>query len=108
MYLRGNSYSGYGVCRVRADTVLGLNGGGRKLYRTLELLSANPLKDAHTALDTAVLASYGFHPGKDLLAKLLALNQSVAGNIKHSAQVAAPGLPADAAEYITADCIQPK
>jgi hypothetical protein len=32
------------------------------------------LKDAHAALDTAVLTAYGFSTKKDLLAQLLALN----------------------------------
>jgi hypothetical protein len=33
--------------------------------RTLELPGANPLKDAHAALDAAVLAAYGFSAKKD-------------------------------------------
>jgi hypothetical protein len=32
-----------------------MKGGLRALYRTLELPGANPLKDAHAALDTAIL-----------------------------------------------------
>jgi len=32
----------------------------RALYRTLELPGRHPLKDAHAALDAAVLAAYGF------------------------------------------------
>ena len=31
----------------------------RALYRTLELPGANPLREAHTRLDTAVRAAYG-------------------------------------------------
>ncbi len=37
-----------------------MKGGLRALYRTLEVPGANPLKDAHTALDAAVLAAYNF------------------------------------------------
>jgi len=37
-----------------------LKGGLRALYRTLELPGQNPLKDAHAALDAAVLDAYGF------------------------------------------------
>ena len=37
-------------------------------YRNLELPGANPLKDAPTALDAAVLAAYGFSANKDVLA----------------------------------------
>ena len=55
-----------------------MKGGLRALYRTLELPGANPLKDAHAALDAAVLAAYGFSAKKDLLAQLLALNLDVA------------------------------
>ena len=51
-----------------------MKGGLRDLYRTLELPGTNPLKDAHAALDTAVLTAYGFDPKKDLLAQLLAIN----------------------------------
>jgi hypothetical protein len=60
------------VRRVRAETLPKLKGGQRALYRTLELPGANPLKDAHAALDTAVLAAYGFDAKADLLAQLLA------------------------------------
>lgn len=48
------------VRRVRAEALRNLKGGLRALYRTLELPGASPLKDAHTALDAAVLAAYGF------------------------------------------------
>lgn len=37
--------------------------------------SANPLKDARAALDTAVLTAYGFSVQKDLPAQLLTLNR---------------------------------
>ena len=45
--------------RVRAGALPKIKGGLRALYRTLELPGANPLKDAHAALDAAVLAAYG-------------------------------------------------
>jgi hypothetical protein len=56
------------VRRVRAEALPKLKGGLRALYRALELPGANPLKDAHAALDAAVLAAYGFSAKKDLLA----------------------------------------
>ena len=59
--------------RVRAEALTKMKGGLRALYRTLELPGANPLKDAHAALDAAVLTAYGFDAKKDLLAQLLAL-----------------------------------
>jgi hypothetical protein len=52
------------VRRVRAGALSKTKGGLRALYRTLELPGANPLKDAHAALDAAVLAAYGFNPKK--------------------------------------------
>ena len=87
-----------------------LKGGLRGLYRTLELPGTNPLKDAHAALDTAVLAAYGFSPKKDLLAQLLALNQQVAAKIEKGEEVVAPGVPknySDVKKLVTEDCVRP-
>jgi len=96
--------------RVRAEALPKLKGGLRALYRTLELPGANPLKDAHAALDAAVLAAYGFSAKKDLLAQLLALNLEVAARIARGDPVTAPGVPnsyPDPANLVTEDCIQP-
>jgi hypothetical protein len=82
----------------------------RALYRTLELPGANPLKDAHAALDAAVLTAYGFNPKKDLLAQLLALNQAVAAKIEKGEPVMPPGVPKnypDTKTLVTEDCIKP-
>ena len=126
------------VRRVRAEALRNLKGGLRALYRTLEwtrsrrslgplgpfasqnsfrrfpkppqVPGANPLKDAHAALDTAVLAAYGFSAKKDLLSQLLALNQQVAANIETGSPVTAPGVPKnypDAKKLVTEDCIRP-
>ena len=97
------------VRRVRDDNLPKLKGGLRALYRTLELPGTNPLKDAHAALDAAVLAAYGFNPKADLLAQLLDLNQQVAARITAGEPVTAPGLPLPPekrAAFITEDCIQ--
>jgi hypothetical protein len=124
--------------RMRAEALPKLKGGLRALYRTLELTRSrprarpsrglllrkipfavsqtaqlpgeNPLKDAHTALDTAVLTAYGFSAKKDLLAQLLALNQEVAAKIEKGEPVTAPGVPKnypDAKKLVTEDCIRP-
>ena len=96
--------------RVRAEALPKLKGGLRALYRTLELPGANPLKDAHAALDTAVLTAYGFHAKKDLLAQLLALNQQVAAKIEKGEPVMPPGVPKnypDAKKLVTEDSIRP-
>src|SRR5450432_2407668 len=87
--------------RVRAEALPKIKGGLRALYRTLELPGANPLKDAHAALDTAVLAAYGFSSKTDLLAQLLALNRET---------VTAPGIPPGfptPETLVTGDCIRP-
>ncbi|MCG3148057.1 MAG: hypothetical protein PCFJNLEI_01499 [Verrucomicrobiae bacterium] len=102
--------AGREVRRVRAEALKNLKGGLRALYRTLELPGANPLKDAHAALDAAVLTAYGFNAKKDLLAQLLALNLEVAKRIEDGESVTAPGVPKDYAkskELVTVDCIQP-
>ena len=78
---------------MRAEALPKIKGGLRALYRTLELPGANPLKDAHAALDAAVLAAYGFSAKKDLLAQLLALNRKVAAKIERGEPVTAPGVP---------------
>ncbi len=85
--------AGREVRRVRAEASGKIKGGLRALYRTLELPGTNPLKDAHAALDAAVLAAYGFNAKKDLLAQLLALNLQVAGRIECGEPVISPGIP---------------
>lgn len=98
------------VRAVRAKALPTLKGGLRALYRTLELPGANPLKDAHEALNAAVLDAYGFDASKDILKQLLDLNLAVAASIDKSKPVTAPGVPpsyGDASDLITTDCIQP-
>ena len=95
--------------RVRAEALPKMKGDLRALYRTLELPGANPLKDAHAALDAAVLTAYGFNSKRDLLAQLLALNQAVAAKIENAESVTAPGVPKnylDPKKLVTDDCIK--
>ncbi len=101
--------AGREIRSIRAENLPKLKGGLRALYRTLELPGTNPLKDAHAALDAAVLAAYGFTPKADLLAQLLDLNQQVAARLAAGESVTAPGLPLPPekrGEFITEDCIQ--
>jgi hypothetical protein len=70
----------------------------------------HPLKDAHAALDAAVLEAYGFSAKADLLKQLLDLNHAVAADEKAGRPVTAPGVPAtygDPASLVTDDCIMP-
>ena len=80
------------------------------MARRLELPGTNPLKDAHTALDSAVLAAYGFSAKKDLLAQLLELNLAVAQRIENGDPVTPPGIPANFPNpetLMSEDCIRP-
>jgi len=86
--------AGREVRRVRAEALEKVHGGLRAVYRTLELPGKNPLKDVHAALDSAVLAAYGFSPRKDILAQLLELNLAIAARIDAGEPVALPGAPA--------------
>ena len=65
--IRDVAAAGCEVRRIRAKALPCMKGGLRALYRTLELPGKNPLKDAHAALDAAVLDAYGLSPKKDLL-----------------------------------------
>jgi len=102
--------AGREVRRIRDEALKKIKGGLRAVYRTLELPGHNPLKDAHAALDAAVLAAYGFSAKKDLLQQLLDLNLKVAARIDRNEPVTAPGIPPDfpnPKSLITEDCIHP-
>lgn len=93
------------VRQVRAEALPKMKGGLRALYRTLELPGANPLKDAHSTLDAAVLAAYGFSARKDLLSQICALNLEIAAKLGRGM---APGIPQTYPEkkkLVTADCM---
>lgn len=80
----------------------------RDLYRTLEAPGANPLRDAHARLDTAVHAAYGMSADADPLAFLLALNLELAAKEKDGKMITPPGLPlpeTGRAAFVTTDCI---
>ncbi|MCH7925370.1 MAG: hypothetical protein IIC51_07535 [Planctomycetes bacterium] len=98
------------VRAVRTDALTKIKGGLRAVYRTLELPGKNPLKDAHAALDAAVLAAYGFEPTADLLRQILDLNLDVAARIERGESVVAPGVPPNyphPEQLVTDDCIRP-
>lgn len=76
-------------------------GGLRALYDTLQLPGKNPLRDAHAALDNAVMDAYGFSASKDLLAQILELNRTVAARIESGKPVTSPGVPTSIAHAAT-------
>ncbi len=97
------------VRRERMEMLKKVKGGLRELYRLLELPGENPLKDAHAALDEAVLAAYGFSARKDLLSQIGALNLDVAARLGRGEAVIAPGVPASYSEIkklVTEDCVK--
>jgi hypothetical protein len=101
--------AGKEIRRVRAEALKLTDGGLRAVYRTLELPGKHPLKDAHGALDAAVLAAYGFDAKQDLLAQLLELNLDIAVREKQGHPVTAPGVPASygsTEKLVTEDCIR--
>jgi hypothetical protein len=84
--------------RVRAERTTALKhikGGLRGVYQAMEQPGRAALKDAHAALDAAVLRAYGFDPKQDLLAQLLRLNYRVAAAERSGEFVTRPGIPAD-------------
>jgi len=102
--------AGQDLRAVREAAVKKLKGGLRALYRTLELPGNNPLKEAHAALDAAVMSAYGFSAKKDTLEQILKLNLHVADNIVQGKQFTSPGLPAQATKpesLTTLDCVCP-
>jgi len=64
-----------GIVNYREEHV---ENGLATLYDSLREPGRNPLRDLHDELDRAVLATYGFNEEDDLLAQLLALNESIA------------------------------
>ncbi|HNO80061.1 MAG TPA: hypothetical protein PKN33_18585 [Phycisphaerae bacterium] len=102
--------AGREVRAIRTNAIAKIRGGLRAVYRMLELPGKNPLKEAHAALDEAVLKAYGFSQQKDLLKQLLDLNLDVADRIERGKPVTGPGVPpvyGDPAPLITVDCIEP-
>jgi len=101
------------VRAVRAEHLPSMKNGLRELYASMETPGKHPLRDAHAALDEAVLNAYGFSAKKPILAQLLDLNLTVAGREKAGEPVTAPGIPqsytdagGDPAELITDDCVR--
>ncbi|MEO8614399.1 MAG: hypothetical protein ABI600_04605 [Luteolibacter sp.] len=70
--------------------------------------NATPLRDAQAKLDTSVRAAYAMPKHADILAFLLALNQTCAAKEAAGEKITRPGLPLPVEEYgefVTEDCI---
>ncbi len=75
---------------------------------TLEEPGVNPLRDAHTRLDTAVRAAYAMPKDADALTFLLALNIELAAKKRAGEPITAPGLPLPSLRrrrFVTDDCV---
>ena len=95
--------------QLRREVMAKMNWSLRDLYRTLEEPGANPLRDAQARLDTAVRAAYAMPKDADILAFLLALNQSCAAKEAAGEKITPPGLPLPVKEhgaFVTEDCIR--
>lgn len=100
--------AGREIRRIRADVLPSIRGGLRGIYHTLELPGKNALRDAHEALDKAVMEAYGFSAKKDTLQQLLNLNREVGTRLSSKLPVTPPGAPKNfpkPARLITDDCL---
>ena len=98
---------------LRRDVMGRLGYSLRDLYRTLDDPGANPLRDAHAALDAAVRDAYAMPADADLLGFLLDLNLACAAREKANEPVTPPGLPGNVAptasdreSFVTDDCVR--
>ncbi|MEO7264428.1 MAG: hypothetical protein ABIW38_05915 [Ferruginibacter sp.] len=81
----------------------------RDLYRLLEQLGANLIKDIQSELDKAIIEAYNFNDEKDILSQLLTLNQKIAAREARKENVQPPGLPdfiKNKETYITDECVK--
>jgi hypothetical protein len=105
------SEAGRAIRLGRDKSIANTKGGVLAFYRTLELPDKHLLKDAHAALDAAILNAYGFSAKRDLVEELLQLNQEVANREGKGDSVTAPGAPKDypsPVNLVTKDCIKPE
>jgi SAM-dependent methyltransferase len=97
--------------RARVAALESIKGGLREAYHTLAVPGKNSIRDAHDALDAAVLKAYGFSAKKDILKQVLDLNKSMVARIKAKEEVTPPGIPPNFAKpesLITDDCLRPE
>ncbi len=95
--------------QLRREVMAKMDWSLRDLYRTLEEPGSNPLRAAQAKLDAAVRAAYAMPKAADILAFLLALNQSCAAKEAAGESITPPGLPLPVGEhgpFITDDCIR--
>ncbi len=80
----------------------------RELYKSLETLGENRLREAHAVLETSVRAAYGMKEKDDILAFLLKLNLELAAKESKGEPITPPGLPSfvpNPADFVSEDCV---
>ena len=95
--------------QLRREVMAKMDWSLRDLYRTLDEPGSNPLRDAQAKLDAAVRAAYAMPKDADILAFLLALNQTCAAKEAAGEPITPPGLPLpveEHGEFVTGDCIR--
>ena len=95
--------------QLRREVMTKMNWSLRDLYRTLEQHGSNPIRDAQARLDAAVRAAYAMPKEADILAFLLALNQTCAAKEAAGNPITPPGLFLPKEEhdaFMTDDCIK--
>jgi N-6 DNA Methylase len=81
----------------------------RDIYRTLEKPGKNIMRDAHEALDAAVVDAYGMKKTAEPLDFLLTLNASLAKIESDGGKIVGPGLPETytiRSKLVSADCVK--
>ena len=79
--------------RQARQKALGDSSGMRTLYAGLALPGKSVLRDAHEALNAAVIDAYEFKPKHSLLQQLLEVNAQVSGDEASGRAAQGPGIP---------------
>lgn len=97
--------------QVRSDLMQQNSWSLRTLHQSADVRGQHPLKDAQSALDSAVLDAYGVPSGQGSIAFLLELNELVAEDERLGHVVRGPGLPQhldpNDPRWLSEDCVRP-
>ena len=95
---------------LRAKVMTQNDWGLKELYKTLDTPGDNPLKNAQSELDHAVLQAYSIDNKQNELEFLLRLNKETSEKADQGEKVIPPGLPPSIitpGSFVSEDCIQP-
>ena len=94
---------------LRHEILTANNWSLRELYKSLETVGENRLRNAHAKLDAAVRTAYGMTADEDILAFLLKLNLELAEKEAKGEAITPPGLPAlvpEPGSFVSRDCVR--